>query len=126
MRAASEAVFIAVHPGTIVYRTHKLKPTGRRARSVSGSSMCSVHRRMRGAGESQDRFTEPRLQPAEVGNPGADGHRIKVKALYSFDRSSGRRRSGEKRRSNCKQHPTLCPHAAKSTIVRGVLLSHIF
>jgi hypothetical protein len=57
----------------------------------------------------------------EVGNPGADGHRIKVKALYSFDRSSGRRKSGEKRRSNCKQHPTLCPHAAKSTIVRGVL-----
>jgi len=50
--AASRAASIAAHPGTIHCRTHKSKPTGRRARCAPGSSTCSVRRRMRRAGGS--------------------------------------------------------------------------
>jgi IS5 family transposase len=52
MSAASKAASIAAHPGTTRCRTHKSKLTERRAKSASGSSTCSVRRRMRRAGGS--------------------------------------------------------------------------
>src|SRR5450756_1167533 len=96
MSAASKAASIAAHPGTTRCRTHKSKLTERRAKSASGSSTCSVRRRMRraggsfapwrGAGESQDRFAEPRLQCASARDPGADRHRMRA------DKTKPRRR----------------------------------
>jgi hypothetical protein len=70
-------------------------------------------------GARQDRLAEPGLQYSPPGDAGTTRRGMKVKSLYSFNRSSGRE-GAVKTAIKLKTAPYIMPpHAAKSTIVQG-------